>query len=51
MVVFEHGHGTEVEPVRVTAADEHAVFLDEAEAGGGFAGARESVGVSSRADE
>lgn len=51
VVVLEHGHGGEVVPVRVAAADEHAVFFDEAEARGGFSGAGEGVGVGGAAEE
>lgn len=37
--------------VGVDAAEDHAVFFDEAEAGGGFTGAGEGVGVALRAEE
>ena len=33
-------------PMGIDAADEHAVFLDQAEARGGFAGASEDTGVA-----
>ena len=52
VVVLEHGHGAEVVAVRVAATDEEAVFFDEAEAWGGFAGAGEDgVGVAGGVDE
>lgn len=43
VVILEHGHGAEVVAVRVCAADEDAVFLDEAETGGCFAGSGEDA--------
>lgn len=45
MVVFQHGHGAEVVAVWVCAADEDAVFLDEAEAGCCFAGSGEGATI------
>lgn len=41
MVILEHGHGAEVVAVGVGAADKKAVFLDDAEARRGLAGAGE----------
>lgn len=41
VVILEHGHGAQVVAVGVGAADEEAVFLDDAEAGGCLAGAGE----------
>ena len=38
-------------PVRVDAADEHAVFLNEAEAGRGFARAGQGGGIARGAEE
>ena len=51
MIVFEHGHGTKVEAMRIAATDQHAIFLNEPKAGGGLAGAGESVGVAGGTDE
>lgn len=43
VVILEHGHGAQVVAVGVGAADEEAVFLDDAEAGRGLAGAGEGT--------
>lgn len=51
VVVLEHRHGREVVAVGVGAADEHAVFLDEAKAGGGFARAGQNAAEVGAAEE
>lgn len=50
MVVLEHDHGAQVHAVGVGAANQHAILLDEAETGRGFARAGENSRVSRRAD-
>lgn len=46
VVILEHDHGAEVHPMAVCAADQHAVLLDEAEAGRGLARAGELATVA-----
>lgn len=50
VVVLEHRHRRQVVPVRVAPADQHAVLLDQAEAGGRLARAGQRVAVASGAE-
>lgn len=45
MVVLQHDHRRKVIAMLVYTADEHAVFFDEPETRGSFAGTGEDAGV------
>ncbi|KHO11639.1 hypothetical protein MAA_10881 [Metarhizium robertsii ARSEF 23] len=51
VVVLEHHHGAQVHAVGVGAAHQHAVLLDEPEARGGLARARQDARVAGAADQ